>query len=88
MIFEEACELIGKHGLLCCREENRDLPETERVEWILIARRQETLDRYRMLRGEGANPVRSLEPFFDLLSYDPEERVLTGYDAYREYFSK
>jgi len=79
-------ETIEKHGLLHYHEENLDLPDERRFEWILIARRRETIEAYRKLRAEGYNPADSLQPFFGVLSYDPAEAVHTGYDAYRTYF--
>ena len=86
MIANEACELIEKHGLLHYHEENLDLPEAVRFDWILIAGRQETIDAYLALRSEGKSPAGSLVPFHSLLSYQPEESVHTGYDAYRAFF--
>ena len=85
-VAEEACEIIEKHGLLHFHEENLDRPEEGRFEWILIAGKPETLERYAALRARGLSPVVSLEPFAELLSYDPAESVHTGYDAYREFF--
>ena len=67
-------------------EANADVPGESRWEWILIARRQETLDEYAERRRRGLSPARSLKPFSDLLSYDPAEAVHTGYDAYRARF--
>jgi hypothetical protein len=72
--------------LIHYHEKNPDLPEEKRFEWILIARRQKTIDRYLELRGSGCNPADSLVPFSELLSYKPEESVHTGYDAFRSYF--
>ena len=66
---QEAERIIEAHGLIHMREENRDLPEGERFEWILIARRRDTFDEYLSLRGKGFSPARSLEPFYGLLSY-------------------
>ena len=83
LVRNEACALIERHGLIHWHERNADLPAAERWEWILIAARQETLDAYLRLRAEGHNPARSLEPFYGLLSYDPEAGVRTGYDAAR-----
>ena len=85
-VRDEACAIIEKHCLLHWHERNEDRPAEGRREWILIAARQETLDAYRQLRAEGYSPMRSLEPFHALLSYDPDAGVSTGYDAYREYF--
>lgn len=85
-VGEEACAIIEKHGLVHYHELNAELPEGERWEWLLIAARRETLDDYLELRGRGFSPARSLEPFHGLLSYDAEQGVSTGYDAYREYF--
>ena len=82
----EACRIVERHGLLWYREMNMDMPEEGRFEWIVIAGRRETLDRYRELRREGLSPARSLEPFHELLSYDEEQAVRTGYDAFRSYF--
>ena len=85
-IAEEAELLIEKHGLLHYNEENLDLSENERFEWIVIAAQQETIEEYLVLRAKGYSPVKSLEAFYGVLSYNPEESVSTGYDAYKEYF--
>ena len=84
-VHAEAYDLIEKHGLLHYHERNEDIPEAERHEWIIIAAKKETLDAYCRLRAEGQSPKRSLEPFFELLSYS-EERIHTGFDAFRTYF--
>ncbi len=83
---EEACAVIERHGLLHYRERNAELPEAERWEWILIAARRQTIDAYLELRRGGHSPARSLAPFAGLLSYNPDEGVNTGYDAYRALF--
>ena len=85
-IAAEAEEIIEKHGLLHYHEENLDRPESVRFDWILIAGKRETIDRYLSLREQGYSPMDSLAPFSELLSYDPSESVHTGYDAYRELF--
>ena len=81
-----AGEIIERHGLLWYHEENLDLPESGRFEWILIALKEDTLDQYRDLRAQGFSPARSLAPFYSLLSYNPSESIHTGYDAYKEFF--
>ena len=86
MIRDEGRALIARHGLICHHEDNADLPPEERVDWLLIAAEQKTLDEYLALRAKGHSPVRSLEPFYALLSYDPSRSISTGYDAYRDYF--
>ena len=86
MVKEDACAIIEKHGLIHMHEKNEDLPLKERFEWILIAGRPETLEQYQVLREKGYSPAHSLEPFFELLSYDPAESIHTGYDAYKEFF--
>ena len=85
-VAEEANAIIEKHGLLHYHERNPDQAEENRFEWILIARKQETIDQYLDLRERGFSPVDSLAPFSDLLSYNPEDSIHTGYDAYRSYF--
>ena len=85
-VAQEAEAIVRRHGLLSFHEENLDLPAAERFHWILIAGRQETLDRYRALREQGLSPARSLAPFAELLSYDAHKSVHTGYDAYRTFF--
>ena len=82
----EAEEIIDRHGLIHYHERNLDQPEERRVEWILMARREETIDQYLELRKAGFSPMVSLEPFSELLSYNPAESVHTWYDAYREFF--
>lgn len=85
-VREEAYRCIERHGLCHYHEKNADLPEEERFHWIVIAARQETLDEYQRLRGEGYNPAKWMKPFYELLSYNEAEGVRTGYDAYRELF--
>ena len=86
MIAGEANRLIEKHGLVHYHEENPDQPEGKRFDWILIAGKQATIDDYLDLRRRGFSPADSLEPFYGLLSYQPEESIHTGYDAFREFF--
>lgn len=86
MVKEEAYALIEKHGLIHYHEENLDQPEATRFDWIVIAGRAETIKAYLALRDQGYSPADSLEPFYDVLSYQPEESIHTGYDAYRELF--
>lgn len=83
---EEANTIIRKHGLIHYHEQNLDRPAESRVEWILIARRKAVIDQYLAVRAKGFSPMDSLEPFSDLLSYNPAESVHTGYDTYREFF--
>ena len=85
-IEDAAKEIINRHGLVHARERNPELPEGERWEWILIARRREVLEEYRRRRAEGLSPARSLAPFYDLLSYNEAESVHTGYDAWKSLF--
>ena len=86
LVKEEAYSVIEKHGLIHYHEDNRDLPETDRVDWILIAGSSDTIDNYLQLRRKGLNPVTSFSSFYELLSYDPAISIHTGYDAYKEYF--
>lgn len=85
---EEAAALIRRHGLIPFHEQNLDIPQKDRFEWLLIAARQETLDAYLALRRNGHSPARSLVPFSHLLSYDASQGVSTHYDAYRAYFPR
>ena len=86
LFAQEAVGIINNHGLISYHEENLDLPEKDRFEWIIIASKQETIDEYLSIRSKGYNPAHSLEPFYSVLSYDPDESVHTGYDAYKHYF--
>ena len=88
LVREEAADIIEKHGLVRYHERNLDRPEGTRVEWILIAARQNTIDQYQQLRSRGFSPMESLQPFSELLSYNPEESVHTGYDAYKAFFPR
>ena len=85
-VWEEANEIIEKHGLVHYHERNLDKPEDGRWEWILIAGREETIEAYLSLRAQGLSPMDSLAPFSKLLSYNPRESIHTGYDAYRTLF--
>lgn len=82
----EAEAIIERHGLVHYHEENADMPEAQRWDWIVIAARPATIDAYLRLRAEGHSPARGLGPFSGLLSYNPAEGVHTGYDAFREFF--
>ena len=88
MVEKDALSIISGHGLISYHEENLDIPSEARVDWLLIAGKAETIEAYLALRREGFSPVLSLRPFFDLLSYRPEEAVHTGYDAYLSFFPK
>ena len=85
-VAEDAYAVIEKQGLLSYHEENRELPSEKRYEWILIASDWETIEQYLELRNQGNSPAKSLEPFYELLGYDPEARIETGYDAYKSSF--
>jgi len=85
-VAKAAAEIIEKHGLIHYHELNEDLPESQRFEWIVIAARQDTIDRYLALRASGLSPAVSLSPFAALLSYSPADSVHTGYDAFRALF--
>ena len=85
-VWEEANEIIEKHGLVHYHERNLDKPEDGRWEWILIAGKQDTIEAYLSLRAQGLSPMDSLAPFSALLSYNPRESIHTGYDAYRTLF--
>ncbi len=87
-VSEEAYEIIDKHGLLYYHEMNMDQPDNLRFNWIVIARRQQTLDDYLSLRMQGFSPVQSLAPFSELLSYNEQESVHTGYDAFLTFFPR
>ena len=85
-VGEEARRVIAAHGLISYHERNEDMLPEGRFDWILIARRQETIDEYLRLRASGLSPAASLEPFYGLLSYNEAESVHTGFDAFREAF--
>ena len=88
IISDEAYEIIEKHGLLYYHEMNMDQPDELRFNWIVIARRQPTLDEYLSLRMQGFSPVQSLIPFSELLSYNENESIHTGYDAFLTFFPR
>ena len=79
---DEVEKVIEKHGLIHYHEDNQDHPG---FEWIVIASKLETISSYAALRDLGYSPVESLEPFYNLLSYQQKESIHTGYDAYREF---
>ena len=88
LVSNEAADIIEKHGLIHYHERNLDQPEETRVEWILIAAGQSIFDQYLQLRSRGFSPMESLQPLSELLSYNPEESVHTGYDAYKALFPR
>ena len=62
-------QIVAEHGLLCCLEENADLPPESRPVFWAIAKYPDVLEQYRVLRAAGENPCRGLEPFYGVLSY-------------------
>ena len=88
IISDEAYEIIEKHGLLYYHEMNMDQPDELRFNWIVIARRQPALYEYLSLRMQGFSPVQSLIPFSELLSYNENESIHTGYDAFLTFFPR
>ncbi|MCR4622046.1 MAG: hypothetical protein K5663_08185 [Clostridiales bacterium] len=84
----EACLIVKEHGLEYFLEQNEDLPQERRFSWIVIAAKPRTLEEYHYLRRQGLSPAVSLEPFYDLLSYNPDERVDAGFDAFGTFFPK
>ena len=84
---EECARIIERHGLFWFHEENRDLPARERRDWMVIYARDTAIAEYARLRAAGESPARNLSPFAGILGYS-DDRISTGYDAYRAYFDK
>lgn len=68
-IREEAERIAEEQGIYLWYEHNPDLPAEERVHWFVMYKFPEVLEEYRRLRANGYNPIRNIQPFFELLSY-------------------
>jgi len=68
-IQEEAERIAAEQGILLYHDENKDIPEKNRLTWLVMVKFPEPLEAYKALREEGFNPAWHFEKFFDLLSY-------------------
>lgn len=68
-IKDEAERIACEQGISLWYEQNRDMPSSDRVVWLVMFKFPEVLDEYRRIRQEGINPLSNLEPFHALLSY-------------------
>ena len=68
-VVSEAEKIAGDQGVYLWFEENLDIPPNQRLNWYVIYKFPEVLEKYRGLRVEGYNPAWHFENFFDLLSY-------------------
>ena len=84
---EECARIIERHGLRWFHEENADLPASVRRDWMVIYAREAAIRAYAQRRAAGESPQENIAPFADLLGYS-DDRIVSGYDAYREYFER
>lgn len=68
-VISEAQNIAEDQGIYLWFEENLDIPLNQRLNWYVIYKFPDGLDKYRGLRGEGYNPAWHIEKFYDLLSY-------------------
>jgi len=89
VIIREAERIAGEQGIYLWYERNPDLPDTHRVQWLVLYKFPEVLDEYKALREQGFNPVWDLEAFYPLLSYgivwgENAEKVIPKYREEKE----
>ena len=68
-VISEAQKIAEDQGVYLWFDENLDIPLDQRLNWFVMFKFPEVLDKYRSLRVQGYNPAWHLEKFFDLLSY-------------------
>ena len=65
----EAEKIAQEQGIHLWYEANPDLPEDNKVHWLVMYKFPEVLDEYKALRDNGHNPFTNLEIFGGILSY-------------------
>ena len=68
-VVSEAEKMVKDQGIYLWFEENRDIAPNQRLNWFVLYKFPEMLEKYRCLRSEGFNPAWHFEKFCDLLSY-------------------
>jgi len=68
-VISEAENIAQDQSVYLWFEENLDIPLDQRLNWYVIYKFPEVLDKYRSLRVEGYNPAWHFEKFYKLLSY-------------------
>jgi hypothetical protein len=65
----EAEKIAQEQGIQLWYEANSDLPEENKVHWLVMYKFPDVLEEYKILRDEGHNPYTNLEMFSGILSY-------------------
>ena len=65
----EAEKIAQEQGIHLWYESNPDLPEDNKVHWLVMYKFPEVLEEYNALRDHGHNPFTNLEVFSGILSY-------------------
>ena len=68
-VISETEKIAEDQGIYLWFDENLDIPPDHRLNWFVLYKFPEVLDKYRSLRVEGYNPAWHFEKFFGLLSY-------------------
>jgi hypothetical protein len=68
-VVAEAEKIADEQGILLWYDENRDIPESRRLNWFVLYKFSDMLEAYRNLRGQGYNPAWHFAKFSDLFSY-------------------
>jgi hypothetical protein len=68
-IRAEAEKIAQEQGIHLWYEANPDLPEDNKVHWLVMYKFPEVLDEYKALREKGQNPYTDLDVFGGILSY-------------------
>lgn len=68
-LCREAEKICQEQGIFVWHEENEDLPEGSRLQWLVLFKFPEVLKEYKKLRKKGFNPALHFEKFLVLLSY-------------------
>ncbi len=68
-LCREAEKICQEQGIFVWHEENEDLPEGSRLQWLVLFKFPEVLKEYKKLRRKGFNPALHFEKFLVLLSY-------------------
>ena len=69
LVAEDAGALIGEFGCEFYFEQNPELPEDIRKNWLVIFKRDEAFADYMVLRSEGYNCLEHIDRFADVLSF-------------------
>jgi hypothetical protein len=69
IVLQGVENIATDQGIFLWYEENLDIPEDVRLNWVVLYKFPEVLEEYQGLRNQGFNPAIHLKKFSNILSY-------------------